>query len=101
MNLRVRNLAVAFLATAAVLNAADALGQVSTWINWNTASGNWSTATNWTPIGVPTLYTNTTQDGDFVFVENGGTCTINQPGATCFSALTVQSTVRASAERFR
>ena len=63
-----------FSATAAILYAADALGQETDWIG---VGGNllWSNSANWNNgLPVPT---------DAAVIANGGTATINQPGAIC------------------
>lgn len=43
---------------------------------WNVASGDWSTTTNWNPVGEPTA-------ADRAYLSNGGTINITQSGEAC------------------
>ncbi|MGO9112862.1 MAG: beta strand repeat-containing protein [Thermoguttaceae bacterium] len=81
MNIPARLLGVAFLATAAVLAAADAFGQT---VTWQTSSGGWSNAANWSGDAVPTA-------SDTVYIVNGGTATISQPDQVACSTLSLGS----------
>ena len=55
--------------------------------SWNVSSGDWFTATNWNPNGVP-------GSGDDVTISNNGTCTLDAPGAS-IQSLTISSGILA------
>jgi hypothetical protein len=71
MNISAPRLAIAVLATAAVLGASEARGANRV---WQVSSGDWSTSANWGGA-VPAA-------GDWAYIENGGIATIDL-NATC------------------
>ena len=66
------------LAITAVLSLVPtfAHGATYSWRFSPSQAGYWQTARNWTPVGVP-------GSGDSVFIANGGTSSITQPGKVC------------------
>lgn len=69
------------LATVAIVLAA--YGTAHAQKSWNVASGNWNTAGNWAPSGVPVA-------GDAVVITNGGTATLDT-GPSNLGSLTIGS----------
>ena len=72
------------LLIAAALILALATHADATSYSWNVASGDWFTGSNWTPSGGPPGPT------DDATIANGGTCTLNTPGAAVTN-LTISS----------
>ena len=71
MQIPTRGLSVAFLSFVTVLSAAEGRGQQ--YPNWEVSSGDWSNAANWNTGAAPVAI-------DYVFLNNGGTVQITQPG---------------------
>src|SRR5262245_9173677 len=74
-----QRLSTSVIVLGLVLSAA---GAHATSFSWNVGSGEWFTATNWTPNGVP-------GSGDDATIANGGTCTLNSN--TSITNLTLSS----------
>jgi hypothetical protein len=51
---------------------------------WNTTNGSWTTATNWTPNGIPSA-------NDKAVFNNGGTYTVSNVPATSIGAIEVDN----------
>jgi len=73
-----RHLASFVAATLLLLVSATSAQAVS--YSWNVSSGDWFTATNWNPNGIPGA-------GDDVAIANGGTCTLNTTASVATFAL--------------
>ncbi len=73
MNIFKRSAAIALLAIAANIDPGKTWGASDT---WEAASGDWSTALNWSGSAVPAA-------GDTAFIFNSGIATVSQPNAAC------------------